>query len=339
MKQALDESISLMDREYYSMKLVIEALGYKDYPQVLRGIELSSEDKALSSDAKMDKAQSMLLDEDYYSQKDRIRSSMSKSREALILATQQSEVELGQALEYDLTVVKVMIAVLVFIFLLSIGITIALAVNPILQAVKSIRADSQIPLVGASEFRYLAKAYNKMFEQHQSNIEQLSYKASHDALTKVYNRSGYELLLSSIDWKRIFYLLIDIDDFKHVNDTQGHEMGDEVLQYVASSIQRQFRNDDYICRIGGDEFAVLMTDADPSQWKLVEKKIDRINRDLMEASEDLALVSVSAGVVHGSDASTVEELYEYADEALYERKSAGKHGCTFYKQGAPVSSL
>ena len=97
----------------------------------------------------------------------------------------------------------------------------------------------------------------------KSRLAHLDYKASHDELTGVLNRSGYELLLSGIDFDSTCMILFDVDNFKNINDTFGHEVGDRVLERLARILKKQFRSEDYVCRIGGDEFVVFMV----SLWR------------------------------------------------------------------------
>lgn len=330
LQKALDESVSLMNREYYSMRLVVEAKGYTNYPKEIANVELKAEDAVLSPEEKMNLAQSMLLDEIYYSKKDRIRENMKKSQNELIHATKSNEDYVRSQLYKDMLIVRIFIFIQTVMFMLMMWITMHLGINPVLSAVKSIQADSRIPVVGAREFRYLAHAYNRMYEYYHTSIQHLNYKASHDELTKVYNRTGYEILLSSIDIRNTFYLLIDVDDFKKINDTYGHETGDKVLQNAAETIRRQFRADDYLCRIGGDEFVVLMTHCSPEHKNLVIDKIERINQDLSHSTGNLPTVTISAGVSHGSAAETTSDLFLHADEALYKTKNSGKNGYSFY---------
>lgn len=161
------------------------------------------------------------------------------------------------------------------------------------------------------------------------------HRATHDPLTKVYNRAGYNVLISKMElWKTIM-LLIDGDCFKHVNDTYGHEIGDKVLQRIAETIKRCFRSDDYVCRIGGDEFVVLMLHSDSAQKELIIDRISQINEILGQGSGDIPSVSVSVGIAHGRNAKYAEELFEHADQALYATKNNGKNGFTFYEEMVP----
>ena len=172
----------------------------------------------------------------------------------------------------------ILLQILVIFFV--VWLTSHLGINPILRAVDRIKEDCPIPEVGANEFRYLAQAYNKMYSVYKSSIEHLNFKASHDELTGAYNRAGYELLLSGVDLKSTYMILFDVDHFKSVNDTYGHETGDKVLRKLVSVLKRNFRSDDYVCRIGGDEFVVFMGHASEMQQHLIKAKIENINEEL-----------------------------------------------------------
>ena len=157
------------------------------------------------------------------------------------------------------------------------------------------------------------------------------YKATHDPLTDVYNRAGYNLLMSKMElWKTIM-LLVDGDCFKSVNDTYGHEIGDKALQKIANTLKYCFRSEDYVCRIGGDEFVVLMLHSDSAQKELIMNRVRKINQILSTGEGEIPPVTVSVGIAHGQDASYPEQLFEHADRALYETKKNGKKGYTFYE--------
>ena len=156
----------------------------------------------------------------------------------------------------------------------------------------------------------------------------LQDQASTDGLTGLYNRKGYERVLEEIDPKTSTLLLFDADKFKHINDNFGHEAGDEVLRKIARALQENFRREDYICRIGGDEFAVLMLNTDESWNKTVMKKVSRINMTLSHVEDGLPAASVSVGAAAG--AADCKTLFEHADEELYRVKSTGGRGCGYY---------
>ena len=205
-----------------------------------------------------------------------------------------------------------------------------LGIKPILRAAEQIKNDCPIPVSGSNEFRYLARNYNKMYDVYRKSVEHLNYKASHDELTGAYNRAGYDLLLSSIDLKTTYMLLIDVDNFKGINDTYGHDTGDRILKKIVSTLNRNFRSDDYVCRIGGDEFVVLMVHADETRQELIATKIRNINTQLADTSDNLPQTSVSVGITHGTKVSDRQDLYKSSDTALYETKRNGKSGYTFF---------
>ncbi len=124
-------------------------------------------------------------------------------------------------------------------------------------------------------------------------------------------------------------LLFDLDNFKGINDTYGHETGDKVLIKLVQVLRSEFRSDDYICRIGGDEFVVFMVHSNNLQQRLISRKIEAINKDLAATADGLPPISVSVGIVHGSEVNDVEELFEKTDAAMYRSKQSGKNTYTF----------
>ena len=156
----------------------------------------------------------------------------------------------------------------------------------------------------------------------------LQDQASTDGLTGLYNRKGYERLLEEIEPQSTTLLLFDADQFKHINDDFGHDAGDKVLRKIGRALQENFRREDYICRIGGDEFAVLVQNADESLNDLILKKVSRINMTLSHVEDGLPAASVSVGAAAG--AADCRTLFEHADAALYRVKAEGGRGCGFY---------
>ena len=126
-------------------------------------------------------------------------------------------------------------------------------------------------------------------------------------------------------------LIIDVDHFKEVNDTYGHEAGDEVLKKVAAALKSSFRLEDCICRIGGDEFAVLMRQMEPTLKSIVREKIDRV-QEKMQLRDDLPRATLSIGVAFTDDEGPEENLFKKADKALYSIKEHGRDGFAFYNE-------
>ncbi len=330
LKEAMGHSVNLMEQEYYAMRFVIEAKGYTEYPEILDTVVLSEEDMALSPDDKIRRATELVLNDEYYDQKDNIRKDMQESLEEvdiLMTKVKQQEIKILRRELYFVRIVLIIQALSIFIME---RLTSHLGIHPILKAVDKIKDDSPIPEVGANEFRYLAQAYNKMYARYRSSLEHLNYKASHDELTGAYNRAGYELLLSSVDLESTYMMLMDVDDFKSVNDNYGHDVGDKVLIRLVEVLKSVFRDDDCICRIGGDEFVVFMVHSSGIQQNLIESKIEQIRKGLADAGDGLPSVSVSIGIVSGKSVNGAENLFEKTDTAMYESKRKGKNTYTFY---------
>ena len=278
----------------------------------------------------MKKATEMVLDDEYYLQKDRIRDNMKESQaeiEELVKNMEEAELDI---LRGEINAVRMVVLLQIISILCLVLLTSYLGIHPILKAVDRIKEDSPIPEVGANEFRYLAHAYNKMYSRYQSSLERLNFKASHDELTGAYNRAGYDLLLTSLDLSTTWMLLFDLDNFKSINDTYGHEVGDRILVKLVQVLKGAFRDDDCICRIGGDEFVVFMVHSGSTNRKRIEEKVHQINAELEDTNDGLPVVSISVGVVHGKDSRDPVTLFKETDAALYESKKNGKHTLTFY---------
>jgi diguanylate cyclase (GGDEF)-like protein len=166
--------------------------------------------------------------------------------------------------------------------------------------------------------------------EEQEALKKEMYNATHDSLTSVYNRAGYNFLLSTLDLSKTYMLVIDVDEFKEINDMYGHEIGDKVLLKITNTLKHYFRSDDYICRIGGDEFVVFMAHSTEDQEKIITNRIERINADLENASDGVPPVTVSVGAVLGKEGIDAKKMFDCADVALYDRKRNGKNGVTFY---------
>ena len=329
---AMKNSVILMDTEYYAMRLVVEAKGYTDYPEILDSVELSASDAALSSEDKMRRATDLVLNNDYYLQKDRIRTDMRESLNEIDKMIEGTEDMENEALEKELNLVRVVVILQIVSVMVMVVLTSTMGINPVVRAVDQIRDDRPLTESGAVEFRYLAQAYNKMFSSYRNSLDRLKYKASHDELTGAYNRAGYDLLLSNIDLNSTYVILFDMDNFKSINDNYGHETGDKALIRLVRILEGVFRDDDCICRIGGDEFVVFMVHVGDRQRLLVSAKIEQINRELDQPEDDIPPMSVSVGIIHGTQAGSVDGLFEKLDDAMYASKNQGKHAYTFYNE-------
>lgn len=329
--EAMRESTSLMEREYYAMKLMTIASGETDVPPAVEKVTLSARDKILTPQEKTDLALRMVHDDTYYEQKNKIRQNMSECVAALKNSTYKLQKDMENSTNRNLVWMAVLILLQTLAFFLMLWVTTRLGINPVLRAVDNIRKNQKLPIVGASEYRYLANTYNVMYSAYKDSIEQLNFSASHDELTGLYNRAGYDLILSAVNLKTTTMLLFDTDYFKSINEQFGYETASNVLKKVADALTKNFRSDDYICHIESDMFVVFMVHMAQESRELIERKVNRINRELFDDSDGLPKVTLSAGIAFGKDGDAAE-TYRRAEIALEYVKRHGKNGCCFYSE-------
>ena len=330
---AMNESLDLMQTEYYAMKLITIACEIEYIPDEVEKVELTKQDAALSNSEKIKLAQRMVHDTTYHRKKEVIRTNMESCLVELEKQTHIIQNEANEKLETRLNAIRVIIFIQLAIIIVILIMTSVLVILPMLRGVHSIKKDEKLPVKGAYEFRYLAKTYNSMYEAFKKSIASLNYEASHDKLTGLYNRAGYDVLSRSVDLGTTAVLMIDADKFKDINDQYGHDVGDKILQKFARVLRKTFRSEDYICRIGGDEFVVFMMHVTDELRDLIILKTKQINSALADASDELPPASASIGIAFGHDAPDMETLLKHADEALYNVKENGRGGGSFYDPG------
>ena len=332
LNSALVLSNELLNTEYLAMRMVLESGDYDmaDIPEEISSIRLSPADQALSGDELLHKAQNLLFDSNYMHFKDRIRENVGLCTQALIRYSSQ-ELEAASARMSVLVNIQTALTVLFFLIVLAIICVIGVLIRrPLTRMVDLMRTQETIPPTGAEELRFVTCTYNAILEENRVARERLSHEASHDALTGLFNRGAYDMLMKSADTSHIALLLIDIDVFKSINDNYGHAVGDRVLKRVAEVLQESFRSVDIICRFGGDEFVVVMTRVNGSMAQLVTNKISRANAILSNPKDDLPPVTLSVGVAFSDRPKPQGDIFADADTALYRVKQNGRGGCAIY---------
>ena len=163
-------------------------------------------------------------------------------------------------------------------------------------------------------------------------FDQVKSMATRDALTGLYNYGYFkEALHYEVEKSRRYkmplsLLFLDIDDFKRVNDTLGHLKGDKTMRQVATLLKQGIRQADLLCRYGGDEFVMLLSQTPPDQaMVLAERLRHRIAHSSMNRLEQRCKVTVSIGVAGLRPEMNTEDLIKEADEAHYRAKQAGKN--------------
>ena len=182
---------------------------------------------------------------------------------------------------------------------------------------------------GLREYKYLVNAYNEARSISIGNAEKLTYIAEHDKLTGVYNRTGYDRIYRDLHLEKTIFILVDLDDFKAINDNYGHGMGDKLLKRV-SDILTKFFPHDFVCRIGGDEFAALIFDYKEDIREDLIRKFVAIEKEIATKKDDLPSESISIGIAFGNKEDDTDSLYRKADRAMYYIKTRTKSGYCFY---------
>jgi diguanylate cyclase (GGDEF)-like protein len=164
-------------------------------------------------------------------------------------------------------------------------------------------------------------------------------KLDTDYLTKLYNRRYYDYYLKKLinlmhnTDKTFSLMIIDIDNFKDINDNLGHLIGDKVLKVVAETIKSSIRNRDTCFRFGGDEFAVILPDTSKKNAALIAERIQRKLSDIEFYNDtenyELLNISLSMGIAEWTQGTDAEKITEYADQALYISKNEGKNKVSY----------
>jgi diguanylate cyclase (GGDEF)-like protein len=174
--------------------------------------------------------------------------------------------------------------------------------------------------------------------QLKSYQEELKMLASIDPMTKLYNRRYFnEIAKNILEGERrngceLSLMILDIDKFKNINDTYGHNIGDDVIIFVSDILRNNQRESDVICRYGGEEFVILLPETSLENAVFVAEKIrKRIAKSMVRVGgEESFSVSISIGVskIDVLNESNIEAALKRADNALYEAKNLGRNrGC------------
>lgn len=156
--------------------------------------------------------------------------------------------------------------------------------------------------------------------------------ALHDPLTGIKNRVAMEstlereMMLAERHQQPLSVLVLDLDHFKHINDTLGHCAGDTVLTHVAKLMKQTCRNSDICYRYGGEEFVILLSNTDSEGAKLIAERIRRVIAQTPVVHDDNEIhITASVGISHYHKGDNTHSLFERADKAMYIAKSAGRN--------------
>lgn len=317
--------------EYYSMRLVAESYGKSEesLPEEIRDVQLSTEDKALSAQDKRTKAQDIVCDTAYQSVRNEITDNVTECMNSLIRLTRNRQGRASTIFSDMYLKLEISIVVLVAMMLVICMLVRKLVVQPLVSYNESIKLGEIFPVIGAAELQNLAETYNKVYQETQKIIR---HQAEHDSMTDLLNRGAFEKILNIYEngEPNFALILVDVDTFKSVNDTHGHAMGDKILKKVSKLLKDAFRSIDYVCRIGGDEFAIIMVEMTSDLQYTISDKIKVVNEELAMAEDGVPAVSLSVGVAFADRENPGESIFKDADKALYRVKENGRNGCDFY---------
>ena len=320
LQKAMEESRELMRREYYAMRLVIEAKGVTDIPETLREVHLEEQDAALSPEDKMRRATEMVLDDEYYDQKERIRTDMQESLDVVEIITRSAESAALSDIRSVIRRARLAIVIQILGTILLVWLTVRLGINPIMKAVDRIKSDRPIEEKGANEFRYLARAYNGLTDQLSREYELMKEVARTDALTGIRNRMALRNDYNSYQGHEVTVMLLDLDSFKQINDTRGHEEGDRVLSETGKLLAETFGTE-HCYRYGGDEFLVILPDRTEAEFRRMLDMMMK-NRPVFREEGALSRAGYSIGYVHGvlDEQRDLRDLFAEADQKMYQTK-------------------
>jgi diguanylate cyclase (GGDEF)-like protein len=232
------------------------------------------------------------------------------------------------------------------------------AAKLLLQSNKSVAAGSprrrglflpgaRVAVTSRDEIGLLGSAFNKMAEDLAVAAERAEYLAYYDSLTTLPNRNMFSKLLNQAirlarrDGKQLAVLFVDLDRFKNINDTLGHDAGDLLLQGVGKRLRGCLRESDTVARLGGDEFVVLLPALDDAaDVEVVAHKILAATSKSFVALGQEVRVTASVGVsTYPKDGDDEQSLMKNADIAMYQAKEDGKNNFQFYSAEMNTNSF
>ncbi len=233
----------------------------------------------------------------------------------------------------------VVVGLLAYVVLSIIGLY--LLFRPVFSAADQAHRMSQgdapltpLPVARQDEVGYLVSAFNRLLATLHEKQAELAHMAHYDALTGLPNRTLlYDRLQQTLAQARrrktgVGLLFMDLDAFKDINDSQGHEAGDEALRQIARRFSAIAREADTLARVGGDEFVLVLADlgddAEAVAVAVAKKFIHALDQPLEIAGVPCSL-GVSIGITLGQGDDTADALVQAADQAMYQAKAAGRN--------------
>lgn len=175
----------------------------------------------------------------------------------------------------------------------------------------------------------------KKIKEQETKLEHIAF---YDYLTDIPNRQLFDHTLSKVlatakrNKKGFVVMLLDLDRFKNVNDTLGHEAGDLLLKQASKRFQATMREEDMLARVGGDEFGIILSDVNNAKDAALtaQKIIDCLKEPFLLNGQEVNITPSIGVAIYPSAGETVSDLLKSADEAMYHAKNNGKNNFQFY---------
>ena len=336
--EAYQQAVDTFNMQYAvdlrAMRLVADTLPvslFSALPAFLQEAELSAEDLGLSPEEKKAAALALLTSDEYAGYAGIIRSAVDSSHR---LSSEGAKKQAAETSSRVADIVRTQTALILLFVALSVSALVinhALLISPIGKSVGNLDRREPIPERGCYEMQHLASVYNDVLADNQEKTEKLSYTATHDALTGLINRADFDRLFETAALEQIGIVVADVDHFKQYNDDFGHDIGDKVLRAASNALKHNFRAEDQVCRIGGDEFCVIMPGLCHADGNQIVERIVRINRELEDVGEDLPPITLSAGVAFWNRPNPKGTIFKDADSALIDLKKTRNGCCAVYR--------
>ena len=333
-EQAVTRSRYLMLDEFYAMRLIVESLGITmddTYPIEVKETFLKQEDINKTPEEKVDLAFIYVFGDKYLEDKEFITTKVNYAISEIDTLMEKNVISSTDALKKILILQQILVGLNIAGLAFAIFVIFFYVGRPIKASIEKIQNHDYIELKGFREIKILGKTYNEVRAQSENVKEKLRYEAEHDQLTSLYNRTGYDAIYRTMKLERCYYILIDVDFFKKVNDSYGHETGDKVLMKVAKILNEVFSKDnEYAFRLGGDEFAVLVEHNNNMSIEDIKEKCELLTNKINEKGSNTPKITLSIGIAKGEKTDSTDTLFKKADNALYTAKNNGRHNISVY---------
>ena len=334
LRKAMDESRKLMESEYNAAKLIAQAYGYDltTYPEEIQTYVLSPQDKLLNDDQKKARAVDLVFGSKYRSVKDTISDYMQKSMNALSTGIQSKQTDMASKLELQVFFEHALTIMLIVIMLGIIVMSSLLIIRPVRKFISDVRAEKELPMVGAQEIRFLAKTYNLFYITNMKNRGEQAFIEKRDELTGLLNQTGFEYLMKNADLETSALVLVHLNEYEEAKKKYSKEVIDSSFKEVTDEISGKTRAHNYVCRLEDDMIAVIVVHADYTMSSAIRKTVSDINHALSLKVGAHPHFSICAGAAFGHKKIDANTLIEHSKAALNNIVGLGEKDIRFYHE-------